>query len=149
MSLNTINQTRIIHFPPIKINNICGIFLIIISKVVPYVGRNVNHSFYFHYLILVIFSTFLISMGQQFYLCQLNSSPHNRYFYNIEYFDILNVMNLSKPLIENLTLPIKETRPRVVCNYQTVCRFVKIYSCRSYQFIITTKNCSAFSTIWF
>ena len=45
----------IIQFPPIK-KNICGrFFLIIISKVVRYIGRNVNFPFYFSYLILVIF----------------------------------------------------------------------------------------------
>ena len=77
-------------------------------------------------------------MGSQFYLCQLNSLPHNRYFHNIEYFNILNVIYLSKPLKSKLTLLIQETRFTEVCNYQTVFRFVKIHSPRLFQSIFTT-----------
>jgi hypothetical protein len=50
-------------------------------------------------------------------LCRspLNSFQHNRYFHNIEYFNILNVKYLSKPLKENLTRLIQETGSTTVC----------------------------------
>ena len=47
----------LIQFPPIKKAKtfVELFFFIVISKVVCYVGRNVNRPFYFSYLILVIF----------------------------------------------------------------------------------------------